>query len=442
MAYSWSSPLAVVPGDPAVVDRMAQRFSLTAESIGSAASSLRSLDASSAESEAVAAFLLEAADLESRLSAARGRYVEAGAALGSYAGSLASALDESRPAVRDNDRAREDFDAADRLVTTYEGRAMLEPEGPAKQQYEDWATAQEVRREEARDRMATSARRLAAAHAAADAAAVVAINRIDDATDNGLHDSLWDDLGGVAHAVGTLVGDAGDAITMAWEGSALRDALAPGFESFEEWMRENDVWIGKVLEVVDRIGMIVGLLSLALPFLGPVALALALLSVGVTLARSLAGTSTLIDLGFAAFSLLTLGAGKVLTTSAQGSVAALRGAQAEALVAEGMTSSLAQATVAKNFYRSRPRALSPALFSAGGDAATAHLMLYLAAERPGASAAELAHAADLLQSLRPLRGLAWAGQVQSVCSDVWSVAADLRGRLPLASSRAISGAAW
>jgi hypothetical protein len=442
MAYSWSSPLAVVPGDPAVVDRMAQRFSLTAESIGSAASSLRSLDTSSAESEAVAAFLHAAADLEARLSAARGRYVEAGAALGSYAGSLASALDESRPAVRDNDRAREDFDAADRLVTTYEGRAMLEPEGPAKQQYEDWAAAQELRREEARDRIATSARRLAAAHAAADAAAVVAIRRFDDATDDGLHDSFWDDLGGVAHAVGTAVGDVGDAITMAWEGSALRDALAPGFESFQDWMRENDAWIGKVLEVVDRVGMIVGILSLALPFLGPIALALALLSVGLTFVRSLAGTSTLVDLGFAAFSLLTLGTGKVLTNSAQRSVAALRGAQAEALVAEGMTSSLARATVAKAFYRSRPRALSPVLFSAGGDAATAHLMLYVAKERPGASAAELAHAADLMQGLRPLRALAWAGQVQSVGSEVWSAVVDLRERLPLASSRTVFGTAW
>jgi hypothetical protein len=442
MAYSWSSPLAVVPGDPAVVDRMAQRFSLTAESIGSAASSLRTLDTSSAESEAVAAFLHAAADLEARLSAARGRYVEAGAALGSYAGSLASALDESRPAVRDNDRAREDFDAADRLVTTYEGRAMLEPEGPAKQQYEDWAAAQELRREEARDRIATSARRLAAAHAAADAAAVVAIRRFDDATDDGLHDSFWDDLGGVAHAVGTAVGDVGDAITMAWDGSALRDALAPGFESFQDWMRENDAWIGKVLEVVDRVGMIVGILSLALPFLGPIALALALLSVGLTFVRSLAGTSTLVDLGFAAFSLLTLGTGKVLTNSAQRSVAALRGAQAEALVAEGMTSSLARATVAKAFYRSRPRALSPVLFSAGGDAATAHLMLYVAKERPGASAAELAHAADLMQGLRPLRALAWAGQVQSVGSEVWSAAVDLRERLPLASSRTVFGTAW
>jgi hypothetical protein len=169
---------------------------------------------------------------------------------------------------------------------------------------------------------------------------------------------------------------------------------------------------------------------------------LALLSVGLTLVRSLAGTSALVDLGFAAFSLLTLGTGKVLTISAKRSVAALRGAQAESLVAEGMTSSLARATVAKTFYRSRPRALSPVLFSAGGDAATAHLMLYLAKERPGASTAELVHAADLMQSLRPLRALAWAGQVQSVGSDVWSAAVDLRGRLPLASSRMVSGTAW
>jgi hypothetical protein len=442
MAYSWSSPPAVVPGDPAVVDRMAQRFSLTAESIGSAASSLRSLDTSSAESEAVAAFLHAAADLEARLSAARGRYVEAGAALGSYAGSLASALDESRPAVRDNDRAREDFDAADRLVTTYEGRAMLEPEGPAKQQYEDWAAAQELRREEARDRIATSARRLAAAHAAADAAAVVAIRRFDDATDDGLHDSFWDDLGGVAHAVGTAVGDVGDAITMAWDGSALRDALAPGFESFQDWMRENDAWIGQVVEVLDRISIMVGFLSLIFPVLGPLALALALLSVGLTLVRSLAGTSTLIDVGFALLSLATLGTGKVLTKSAQGSVAALRGAQAEALAARGMSPSLAEAIIAKSFYRSRPRDFDRSLLAAGGDATTAHLMKYLAQGRPGASAAELQHAADILHSLKQLQALAWAGQAQSIGQQAWSDLAALQSQLAVPTARVSSGTAW
>ena len=441
MAYSWAPSLAVVPGDPLVVSQMAQRFSLTAESIGSAAASLRSLG-SWAESDAVAAFLRKAADLESRLRVAQGRYAGTGAALASYSGSLTTALDDCRPAVRDHDRARDDFDAADRLATKYEGLAMLEPEGPSKQQYVDWATAQTTRREEARERITTSARRVAAAHQAADAAAAVAIGRIDDATSDGLRDSIWNDLGGVAHAVGTAVADTGDAISSAWEASALRDTVAPVFESFQEWMVENDAWIGKVLEVVDRIGMIVGILSLALPFLGPVALALTLLSVGVTLLRSLAGTSTLVDLGFAAFSLLTLGTGKILTNSAQRSVGALLGAQAEAFMAEGMTSSLAQATVAKTFYRSRPRDLSPTLFTAGGDAAVAHLMLYLAKERPGASAAELAHAADLSKSLKPLRALAWAGQVQSVGPDVWSAAADLRGRLTPASSRVVAGAAW
>jgi len=442
MAYSWSSPLAVVPGDPVVVGQMAQRFSSTAESIGSAASSLRSLDMSSAESEAVAAFLVKAADLESRLSTARGRYVEAGAALGSYAGSLASALDESRPAVRDNDRAREDFDAADRLVTTYEGRAMLEPAGPAKQQYEDWAAAQVVRREEARDRIATSARRLAAAHAAADAAAVVAIRRIDDASDDGLDDSLWDDLGGVAHTVGTLVGDAGAAVSEAWDASALRDVVAPGLESFQDWMRENDAWIGQIVDVLDRVSIMVGFLSLAFPLLGPLALALALMSVGLTLVRSLAGTSTLVDVGFAVLSLFTLGTGKVLTKSAQESVTALRGVQAEALTAKGMSPSLAEAVIAKSFYRSRPRDFDFSLLTAGGDATTAHLMKYLAQGRPGASAAELEHAADILHSLRQLQALAWAGQAQSIGQQAWSDLVALRSQLVVQTARVSSGAAW
>ncbi|TWX38702.1 hypothetical protein ES689_08805 [Frigoribacterium sp. ACAM 257] len=390
----------------------------------------------------MAAFMLKAADLESRLSAARGRYAETGAALGSYADSLASALDDSRPAVRDNDRARDDFDAADRLVTTYEGRALLEPEGPAKQQYEDWAAAQEVRRREARDRMTTSARRLAAAHAAADAAAVVAIRRIDDATDDGLRDSFWDDLGGVAHAVGAAVGDVGDGIADAWDASALRDVLAPGFESFQDWMQENDAWIARVLEVVDRVGMIVGVLSMAFPCLGPVALALALLSIGITAARALAGTATILDVGLSALSLITFGTGRILAKSARSSLVGLRTARAQALMDDGMSTSLAQATVAKTFYRSRPRMFDSSLFFAGGDATAAHLSIYLVRGRPGVSAAELQHAAELAGRVKALQALAWAGQAQGAAPDVWSVMTDLRGLLPLGQSRALTGAAW
>ena len=386
MAYSWSSPLAVVPGDPAVVDRMAQRFSLTAESIGSAASSLRSLDTSSAESEAVAAFLHAAADLEARLSAARGRYVEAGAALGSYAGSLASALDESRPAVRDNDRAREDFDAADHLVTTYEGRAMLEPEGPAKQQYEDWAAAQELRREEARDRIATSARRLAAAHAAADAAAVVAIRRFDDATDDGLHDSLWDDLGGVAHAVGTLVGDTGAAIAVAWEESALRDALAPGFESFQDWMRENDAWIGQVVDVLEVVGLVIGAASFFFPGLAAIAGALLLASFAITAMRAASGTTTLLELGLSALSLATMGTGAVIVRSAGAAAKGLHASRVATLVSEGCTPSLATKWVQRSFDRAAPNMGSARLWQSLGDDGAAQIRGFIAPGRPGWSA--------------------------------------------------------
>ncbi|TDT64049.1 hypothetical protein [Frigoribacterium sp. PhB116] len=386
MAYSWSSPLAVVPGDPAVVDRMAQRFSLTAESIGSAASSLRTLDTSSAESEAVAAFLHAAADLEARLSAARGRYVEAGAALGSYAGSLASALDESRPAVRDNDRAREDFDAADRLVTTYEGRAMLEPEGPAKQQYEDWAAAQELRREEARDRIATSARRLAAAHAAADAAAVVAIRRFDDATDDGLHDSLWDDLGGVAHAVGTLVGDAGDAIAVAWEGSALRDALAPGFESFQDWMRENDAWIGQVVDVLENVGAVVAILSLFVPGLGVALAALAGILALVAVLRAVSGTVSWGSAAMSVVSVAGLGAGAAVMRSATQATRSITAGRIVGLVDSGVSPQLATSWVSRSFDRARPSFGDRYLFKSFGEENVAQMLHFLRSSRPGAFA--------------------------------------------------------
>jgi hypothetical protein len=207
-------------------------------------------------------------------------------------------------------------------------------------------------------------------------------------------------------------------------------------------MRENDAWIGQVVDVLDRISIVVGFLSLAFPVLGPLALALALLSVGLTLVRSLAGTSTLIDVGFAVLSLATLGTGNVLTKSAQGSVAALRGAQAEALTARGVSSSLAEAIVAKSFYRSRPRDFDQSLLAAGGDATTAHLIKYLVQGRPGASAAELQHAADILRSLRQLQALAWAGQVQSIGQQAWSDLAALRSQLAVPTAHVRSGTAW
>ena len=442
MAQSWSGPLSVVPGDPVVVEQMATNLSLTAESIGSAAASLRSIDDSSGESEAVTAFLRKAADLESRLSVARDRYAETGAALTSYSRSLAAAVEDSRPAVRDHERARDDFDAADRLVAKYEGLAMLEPPGPGEQEYRDMAAAQVVKREEARDRITTSARRVAAAHATAGAAAVVAIALIDDATDDGLRDSIWDDLGGVAYAVGTALDDVGDAISAAWEESELRDALAPGFESFQEWMRENDEWIGQVMDVVDSVSFVVGMLALSFPVLGAVALALTLLSVGVTLARAAAGTATLIEVGFAALSLLTLGTGKVLTDGALASVNGLRAAQAEAHVATGMSPALAEAVVAKEFFRSRPKAFSVDLFRSAGDSTTAHLVRFVSRERPGASAAEIEYAADILRSLRYQQVLNWAGQVQSMGQEVLRDVGHLRAQSTAEQPQLVQGSAW
>jgi hypothetical protein len=414
MAYSWAAPLVVVPGDPVVVAQLAQRFSLTAESIGSAASSLRSLDASSARSEAVDAFVSKAADLESRLSAARGRYADTGSALRGYSESLAAALDGSRPAVRDHERARDDFDAADRLATRYEALTIIEPPGPGRDQYEEWAAAQQTRRDEARDRIAECARRVAAAHAAAGAAAVVAISQIDDATDDGLRDSFWDDLGGGLHAVGTVVGDVGDGIAAAWEDSALRDVLAPGFESFQEWMQENDAWIGQIVDVLEGVGFFIGVLGFFVPGLGAVAGAFLVASLAITALRTAAGTATLLDLGLSALSVATMGTGAALVRSAGVGVKSLQSTRVASLVAEGQAPGLAAKWVQWSFDRAAPGIGSPRLWQSLGDDAAAQIRGFLAPGRPGASAFESWAVRAIERRLDGARILAITNQARAI----------------------------
>lgn len=416
MAYSWAGPLIVVPGDPAVVAAMAQRFCLTADSIGSAASSLRSLDAS-AESDAVAAFLRKAADLASRLGAAEGRYADTGTALRRYSESLTTAVDDSRPAVRDHDRARDDFDAADRLATRYEGLAMMEPPGPGKQDYQDLSSAQDTRREEARDRIATSARRVAEAHAAAGAAAVVAIRSIDDAVDDGLGDSFWDDLGGAAHAVGTVVGDAGDSIAAAWEDSALHDVLAPGFESFQEWMRENDAWIGQIVDVLGVVGNVLALVGFAVPGLGVFGALALVLAFLITAARTAAGTASLLELGLSALSVATMGTGSALVGSAKIAAGGLQARRVSTLIAQGHTPAFASKWVQRSFERAAPGFGAPRLWRSLGNDASAQLKGFLQPGRPGWSPAELETVAGIHRQLNTARIVNGAGLVRAA-SDV------------------------
>jgi hypothetical protein len=441
MAYSWAAPLVVVPGDPVVVAQLAQRFSLTAESIGSAASSLRSLDASSARSEAVDAFVSKAADLESRLSAARGRYADTGSALRGYSESLAAALDGSRPAVRDHERARDDFDAADRLATRYEALTIIEPPGPGRDQYEEWAAAQQTRRDEARDRIAECARRVAAAHAAAGAAAVVAISQIDDATDDGLRDSFWDDLGGGLHAVGTVVGDVGDGIAAAWEDSALHDVLAPGFESFQEWMQENDAWIGQIVDVLSLAGNILAVVGFGIPgvgVFGAIALGLAFL---LTAARTAAGTASLLDLGMSALSVATMGTASALVGSAKVAVGGLQAGRVSTLVAKGHAPVFAAKWVQRSLDRAAPGFGAPRLWQSLGNDVSAQLRGFLKPGRPGWSPAEIETVAGIRRQLDVARVLNGAGLLRAA-SDV---GVKIRDGIPSQSSsqgQASSATAW
>jgi hypothetical protein len=280
---------AGVGGDPDMVSAAATRFGQTAELTASAAEGLHQLDAEAAQSDAIAAFLAKAGEIEAQLRKVHERYVGAAEALRTYSEALRRAQEQAGPAVREHEAATADRDAATTLAGRYEGMALLATSEEAQLDYQELARGQRLREEEARGRVTDL-----------EAAATAAIARFDDLSADGLGDSWWDDV---------------------------RGAAGTAYDAFRTWMEENDWWIQDVLEILSWVGVLLVVAALAFPgtaWIAWPAMAAMILSTTTEAARAAAGTRSLLELGISVVSLATFGVGgAVLKTAAKTSVAKL-----------------------------------------------------------------------------------------------------------------------
>jgi hypothetical protein len=371
--------LVGVSGDPGVVNTMADHYESVAASIRGAATRLRSLDAGSSSSDALDAFLAKAQQVSASLGKAEGRYGETGSALKTYASELSLAQEAAAPALANHRDAVDDLAAAERLVERYEQLALVATDEVTKQDHLDQAAAQRAKADDARGRVTLYARRLADAHASVETAATAAIAKIDDATDDGLDDTVWDDLGG------------------AWDA---------GFAAFQTWMEENDSWISEVLNALTIVGGALAVLAFLVPGLNVVAVIVTVLAFAITAAQTSAGTASVGDLVMAALSLVTMGIGGAAVASARAGMQGIAAGRAAGLVARGgISKGPAHAWVSRSWNRAKPGLGDWTLVRALGDSDVAQMLHFLRSSRPGAFADDAEAVAHVMRRLNLARGI-------------------------------------
>lgn len=387
MTGVWVAPKSAVTGDSGRVLVMAERFRSTAESIRSAARSLRALDDGGSSSDAVDAFMKKAEELAGQLGRAEGRYEATGSALSVYAGSLESAQQSAGRALREYEVAVDDEEAHERQARQYRGRALLETDDESKRYFEDQARLHEAKSDDARARMSSYGRVVDEAHEAVAAAAALAISRIDDATGDGLRDSVFDDIGGVAGVA---------------------------YEGFQAWMVENDAWISDLANVLDGVGLVVGFAAAIFPALAPFAVGFMLFSLALSVVRAAVGTGSLAAVALNAVSLVTFGVGKGLVVSARSGTQAIAAQRATTLIGEGFSPRLAGAWVARGLERAKPTIGSRFLLRHLGDVEAAQMAHFVRVGRPGWSPAEAVHAAQIIRKLQMVQGLSVANTMKNI----------------------------
>lgn len=368
--------LVGVSGDPVLLNSMASHYESVAASIRGAAAKLRSLETGSSSSDALDAFVVKAEEVSASLGKAEGRYGETGSALKAYASELSLAQEAAAPALANHRDAVDDLAAAEKLVERYEHFALVATDEVTKQEHLDQAAAQRTKAEEARGRVSLYARRLTDAHTSVETAATAAIARIDDATDDGLADTLWDDLGG------------------AWDA---------GFAAFQKWMEENDSWISTLVDALTILGGLLAFASLFVPGLNLLVLAVMAVSLGLAVARFAAGTGAALDLVMALLSVATLGIGGTLVASARASVKVVSMNRVTGLMKAGDSRRLATSRVSTSWSRARPGVGDPFLLKSFGDEGIAQMLHFLRSSRPGAFADDPVLIAKTLAKLNAAR---------------------------------------
>lgn len=388
--------LVGVSGDPVLLNSMASHYEAVAASIRGAAAKLRSLETGTSSSDALDAFVVKAEQVSASLGKAEGRYGETGSALKVYASELSLAHEAAAPALANHRDAVDDLAAAEKLVERYEHFALVATDEVTKQEHLDQAAAQRTKAEEARGRVSLYERRLTDAHTSVETAATAAIARIDDATDDGLTDTLWDDLGG------------------AWDA---------GFAAFQKWMEENDSWISTLLDVLTVVGAALAIAAIFFPltcWIAPLALAVMVASTAIESGRAVAGTGSWLDVGLSLLSVATFGVGgRALKLAVQNSQAKLAFSRVGGLVRGGRDLPSAVTSVNRSVSRINDSVLrNPFKIMGFGDAEVGKTWQWLMTSRVGAAGQDPRLAGELLHRLQAKTAL----EATAVASDLTSVA--------------------
>lgn len=373
----WAMPVAPVSGDAGRVVMMADRFGSTAESIRSAARSLRALDDGGSSSDAVDAFLAKARVLAEQMGRAEGRYEAAGDALVAYARVLSVAQESAGRALRQYESAVDDHEVNHRQAERFRGETMLEPDELSKQWLQDQERLHRSRSDDARRRVIDLGRVVDEAHAEVAAAATVAISRFDGASGDGLRDSVFDDIGG---------------------------AVGVAYDGFQTWMEDNDAWISVVIDVASVVGVILMGVAMFIPGVNIAALLVAGLVLALTTARATAGTGTWEEVAVALLSMAFVGSGALVGKGLSRSVGTLRATRTSQLIETGASPSLAKAYVSQMWSRARPGILDKSLVRSLGDPFAAQVFRFIRPPRVAGVIDDPVVIAEVTRKLTLMRG--------------------------------------
>ncbi|SOE01469.1 WXG100 family type VII secretion target [Blastococcus haudaquaticus] len=308
------SPLAgsdPVPGDPDEVERVGNRYVNTAEALQQQAARLRALASDrSWESDAGENWRHQGREVAEKLDKVVGRYDKVGRALRTYGGQLRSAQSQADRALdlaQDAERRARAADTARREEVRRHASAPPETPPPDTSHLDRQAG-------QAADDLARARTQMQAARSARDSAAETAAGSIEGITgSDGLNDGRF-------AGVGKVFGDA------------------------VEWVDRN---LKAITDLASTIAMVAGLLALAvgwIPVIGQIAAAVltgiaalaSLIALAGSLVMALQGRGSWLDVGLAAFSLVTLGMGRAalagVKVGARGMRAAAQSAKTDELV--------------------------------------------------------------------------------------------------------------
>lgn len=363
------SPARPIDGDPSAVRSMADRYRFIASNIRSASGRLGLMDTGDAASDAIDAFVKKAGDLAARLRRTEGRYQDTGVALGDYATALEAAIKDAERAAASNDAAALALESAQRLDWHYRGLAEQTTNPDDVQHFADQAVAQQHRALSFQADVARATAALDETRRARDRAAELAIGRIDDAVDDGLHDNAWN--------------------------------------TFQNWVRENDDWLAATSDILGYVGVGLAVASFIFPpFAIVTAIAVGAMALGALIdtTRATSGTGSWTDALLSIAGCFTFGAGTVAVKAMSTEAKAVRSARGLRLATGSSRPRSMAVSAERTFARSRPRIGDRALVRAFGDRDIAHVLNYIGRSVPGQVIGDAVRLNQLIGKARAWRG--------------------------------------